>query len=287
MPIQTMTAPTTTTTVAHPLLDAMRARQAARRAGSAPLVGGTTPTAVGGAGAVSPPGTQTTNVAGSLQGYTPPTPNAAVPIGKVNGIDPVKVTPNSLGDVNPYIDAAYNQATSRLDPQFASAEARFRQDMVNRGIAQGSDAYNNAWDDFSRSKNDAYGSAMNAAMGQGLAAQGQLWGQGVQQTQLAQAMRQWADQFGLNRDQLDLNAQNQFTQQSMDAYKLNQLSEQQKFMMAQAMLGMVPNQSPTPIDVMGPYQLQQNGAIANNQSNQNSSNGFWGAVGNLGSAWLS
>lgn len=235
----------------------------------------------------SPPGTQTTPVAGSLQGYTPATPNAAVPVGAVNGVDPVKVTPTTLSGMQPFIDAAMNQSTSRLDPQFAQAQAKFNQEMVNRGIPQGSEAYNAAWDDFSRSKNDAYASAMNAAMGQGLAAQGQAWGQGAQQAQLAQAMRQWSDQFGLNRDQLDLNAQNQFTQQDMDAWKMNQASEQQKFLMAQAMLGMVPNQAPTPIDTYSPYNMQMNGAIANNQANQSSSNGFWGALGQLGSAWLS
>lgn len=282
-----------TTTAApgtHPLLDAMRARRAARQAGTP----GGIPGAPGAPGSTtapqpgtSPPGTQTTSVAGSLQGYTPPTPNANVPIGAVNGIDPVKVTPTTLQGYQPFIDMAYNQATSRLDPQFDQAEDKFRQQMVNQGIAQGSEAYNKAWDDFSRSKTDAYGSAMNAAMGQGLAAQGQAWGQGAQQAQLAQAMRQWADQFGLNRDQLDLNAQGQFTQQSMDAYKLNQASEQQKFLMAQALLGMVPNQSPAQIDTYSPYQLQQSGAVANANQNQQSSNGFWGALGQLGSAWLS
>ena len=38
-------------------------------------------------------------------------------------------------------------------------------------------------------------------MGQGLAAQGQAWGQGMSQAQLAQAM----NMYGLNRDQFDVN----------------------------------------------------------------------------------
>lgn len=236
--------------------------------------------------AVSPPGTQTTPIAGSLQGYTPPTPNAAIPIGAVNGIDPVNVTPTSLAGYEPFINAAYQQSASRLDPQFQQVEDRFRQDMVNRGIGQGTAAYDNAWDDFSRMKNDAYGSARNQAMAQGLAAQGQAWGQGAQQAQLAQAMRQWSDQFGLNRDHLDLNAQGQFTQQDMDAYKLNMASEQQKFMLAQAMLGMQPNMAPVGIDTYSPYQLQNQAAGYNATNAANSQNGFWGAVGQLGAAWL-
>jgi hypothetical protein len=124
-------------------------------------------------------------------------------------------------------------------------------------------------------------------MGQGLAAQGQAWGQGSQQAQLAQAMRQWADQFGLNRDTLDLQAQGQFTQQDMDAYKLNQLTEQQKFMMAQSLLGMVPNQAPGGIDTYQPYSIQQQAAAQAAANAAAASNGFWGSVGDIGSAWAS
>lgn len=233
----------------------------------------------------SPPGTQTTPIAGSLQGYTPATPNAAVPVGAVNGIDPVKVSPTSLQGYQPFIDAAMAQSKSRLDPQFQQEEAKFRQQMVGQGIPEGSQAFDDAYANFTRQKNDAYGSAMNAAMGQGLAAQGQAFGQGAQQTQLAQAMRQWSDQFGLNRDQMDLNAQGQFTQQDMDAYKLNMATDLQKWNMAQALLGMSPGMAPNQIDTYSPYGLANNAASFNAQSSANQSNGFWGAVGQLGAAY--
>lgn len=255
------------------------------RPGTRPPVTPGTPATPAGP-AVSPPGTQTTSTAGSLQGYTPATPNAAVPVGAVNGIDPVKVQPTTLTGMQPFIDAAYSQSQSRLDPAFAQQEAQFRQQMVNQGLPEGSQAYNDAWDNFSRAKNDAYGSAHNAAMGQGLAAQGQAWGQGAQQAGLAQAMRQWSDQFGLNRDQLDLNAQGQFTQQSMDAWKMNQAATAQQNMLAQALLSQQPNMAPTPIDVYSPYGMQQNSAIAQNQNASNQSNGFWGAMGQLGQAFI-
>lgn len=234
----------------------------------------------------SPPGTQNTALAGTLQGYTPTNPNQLAPIGAVNGVDAVNVTPTSLQGYQPFIDSAYAQSTSRLDPQFQQVEDRFHQDMVNRGIGQGSEAYTKAYDDFSRQKNDAYASARNQAMGQGLAAQGQAFGQGAQQTQLAQAMRQWSDQFGLNRDQLDLNAQGQFTQQDMDAYRLNMASDQQKFMLAQAMLGMAPNMAPVQIDTYSPYGLQNSAAGQNAANATAQSNGMWGAIGQLGAAWL-
>jgi hypothetical protein len=235
----------------------------------------------------SPPGTQTTPVAGSLQGYTPATPNAAVPVGAVNGIDPVKVTPTSLQGYQPFIDAAYDQSKSRLDPAFQAQEDAFRQQMVNQGLPEGSEAYNAAWDNFSRSKNDAYGSAHNAAMGQGLAAQGQAWGQGATQAQLAQAMRQWSDQFGLNRDQLDLNAQGQFTQQSMDAWKMNQMSDMQKFQMAQALLSQQPNMAPGQIDTYSPYQMASSNAASANSAAAAQQNAYWAALAQMGSAWAS
>ncbi len=60
--------------------------------------------------------------------------------GAVNGIDPVKVKSTTLEGMQPYIDAAYNQSASRLDPQYQQAEARFQQDMVNKGIQPGTQA---------------------------------------------------------------------------------------------------------------------------------------------------
>ena len=38
--------------------------------------------------------------------------------GSVNGINPVAVTPTSLTGMQPFIEAAYNQSASRLNPQF-------------------------------------------------------------------------------------------------------------------------------------------------------------------------
>lgn len=226
-------------------------------------------------------------LAGALAGYTPTTPNQNTTAGTVNGIDPVAITPTSMAGYQPFMDSAYQQAASRLDPQFQAGEDRFRQDMVNRGITQGSAAYDHAWDDFSRTKNDAYASAQNAAYGQGLAAQGQAFGQGATQAGLAQAMRQWSDQFGLNRDQLDLNAQGQLVGQQMDAYRLNQASNLQQFQLAQALLGMTPGMAPAQIDTYSPYNLQQSAANSRATNQTNQQNGYWGALGQLGSAWLS
>jgi hypothetical protein len=46
----------------------------------------------------------------------------------------------------------------RLDPQWAANEATFKANMANSGIQEGSQAYDNAYRNFSQSKNDAYNS---------------------------------------------------------------------------------------------------------------------------------
>lgn len=90
----------------------------------------------------------------------------------------------------PYIDTAYQQATRELDPQWSDAKTQFDQDMVNRGLAPGSAAYDAAYANFNRSKEDAYNNARSSAQQQGLAAQQQAFGQGIQQSQLSNALAQ-------------------------------------------------------------------------------------------------
>lgn len=107
------------------------------------------------------------------------------------GADPTRITPTDpQSGFQPYIDTAYQQATRQLDPQWNSAKTQFEQDMVNRGLAPGSAAYDAAFADFNRAKADAYSSAQNSAQQQGLAAQNQAFGQGLQSSQLSSALAQ-------------------------------------------------------------------------------------------------
>lgn len=64
-------------------------------------------------------------------------------------------------------NAVYNQAASRLDPQWSQQQETMQNQLANQGISKNSDAYTRAMGDFSRSKNDAYSSAMNNAVTQG------------------------------------------------------------------------------------------------------------------------
>ena len=245
-----------------------------------------------------PPATTNASTTPQQQSYqqapsaaiAPQSPNYAVSqntnVGSVNGVDSVRVNPTQLSGMQPFIDAAYQQSASRLDPQFAQADRQFQQQMVNQGLSPGTEAYDNARANFDRNRNDAYSSARNNAMGQGLAAQGQAFNQGATQTGLAQGMRQWSDQFGLNQDNADLGAYSTLTGLDMAGYGLNQNAQQQQFNNTQSLLGMIPGMSPNSVDVNGIYGLGQSGNQFNATQQTNANNGMWNAIGTAASAYF-
>lgn len=61
-------------------------------------------------------------------------------------------------------DELYSRYTSRLDPQWDQAKNRMEDDLLNKGIFLGSDAYSDAQDDFTRGRTDAYQTAMSNAI---------------------------------------------------------------------------------------------------------------------------
>lgn len=126
--------------------------------------------------------------------------------GPMAGIDPVNVRdPNAsnLANFDLFRDNAYQQAARALDPQWQQQEAAFRQRMIGQGLSEGTEAYNTAWDQFSRSRNDAYDQARSSAYQQGLAGQNQFWNQNYQESQLANALAQ--SQIGANASVLGAN----------------------------------------------------------------------------------
>lgn len=126
------------------------------------------------------------------------------------------------------ITGAYNQATSRLNPQWAQSNEQLGARLANQGLDPSSQAYRNAMLAQSQAQNDAYGSAMNNAIGQGTAAQqatfnenlaaqnapyqqlGQLFGFGGQSGYNAAGQAQAPDFLGA------ANSQGQY---NMDAFK--------------------------------------------------------------------
>ena len=89
------------------------------------------------------------------------------------------------------IDAAYSQATSRLDPQWAQREEQARTQLLNQGLDPSSEAYRNAMGNLGRERTEAYGQAMSNAIGQGTAAGESAFRQNLMsaQTNLANLLR--------------------------------------------------------------------------------------------------
>lgn len=247
------------------------------------------------------------------------------------------LAPPDLTNFRPFSDATYAEATRLLDPRFEAGRRRFDQDMVNRGIASNTKAYDDAFDDFSRSQNDAYSSARNQALLSGLGAQNQAFGQDFQNRSLQQqadmasqqlsaqeaarqsASQQFMQQLGENRRQFDLgfgedrrrfdtnfgedtrrwdlgrgdNLENadfarlmELAGLGMSSAGFNNNASQQELGSIMPFFGLMPNQGPTGIDVLSPYQMNQQGQMANNQQQAQRSNGFWGSIGQLGASAL-
>lgn len=90
------------------------------------------------------------------------------------------------------IDAAYGQATSRLDPMYQQRESQLRTELLNRGLSEGGQAYNDAMSNLGRERNDAYQGALNSAIGQGTQAGNALFNQSLQsrESALAEMLKQ-------------------------------------------------------------------------------------------------
>ena len=97
-------------------------------------------------------------------------------------------------------DALYNQQTQYLDPQFNQTQAKLENQLANQGITRGSEAWNNAMGDFGRQKQQAYESARQSAIGQGVGAASTLFGNQLAGGQFVNAAQ--GQQFGQNQAQL-------------------------------------------------------------------------------------
>jgi hypothetical protein len=64
-------------------------------------------------------------------------------------------------------DAYYKQESSRLDPMFGQREQAMRSQLINQGLDPNSEAFRRQMDDFGRSRNDAYQSAINNSIAGG------------------------------------------------------------------------------------------------------------------------
>jgi hypothetical protein len=128
------------------------------------------------------------------------------------------------------VDALYGRSMSLVEPQFAQRERSIRQNLADRGLVEGSEAYNNMLnmelDAQNRARSDA---ALSAVIGGD-----QAWNQ--------------ERNYALNRDQVAGQA---------DQIDFNQLA---------ALLGATPQSGVNPVDVTGSAGLNIQGQMANNQT---------------------
>jgi hypothetical protein len=142
------------------------------------------------------------------------------------GTDGLPYRPGEHGDLSQHSnrvgDSLYSQATSRMDPQWASRERSFEQSMSNKGIPVGSEAYRDARQQFDQGRNDAYSTANNAAIQASGAEQSRLIG--LEQGQNDQAYRQASGTYGINANERNAAFGRDATQ-----FGINQQSKNSQF----------------------------------------------------------
>lgn len=106
--------------------------------------------------------TQTTSLAPGLQGASNNLQNQIANQGPLD---------NGSAAREQAISGAYNQAVSRLNPQFAQSDQQMASTLANQGLDPNSQAYRTAMQRYGEQKNDAYNQALYSAIGQGTAAQ--------------------------------------------------------------------------------------------------------------------
>lgn len=156
---------------------------------------------------------------------SPPTPGTAPAPGPTASGDPVRnvntsnvpslVGGDALADqMRAAQDAAYQNATGYLDPQWKNQQDALETKLANQGVMQNSEGWNKAMDDFGRQKQFAYQQAQSNAVTQGNTAQSQLFNQGLlaNSNQFSQNLQ--TGQFS-NQVRSQLVAEG-FTQQQID-----------------------------------------------------------------------
>lgn len=107
--------------------------------------------------------------------------------GLANGMDWSQFGQVGTGDAarEQAINASYNQAASRLNPQWEQRGQQMTSSLANSGLDPNSQAARNAQRQFSQGRNDAYSGAMNSAIQNGNQAQAMTFGQNMQSRQQA------------------------------------------------------------------------------------------------------
>jgi hypothetical protein len=120
------------------------------------------------------------------------------------------------------VNSVYNQAASRLDPQWQQQQTALETKLANQGVTQNSDAWNKAMQSFTQGKNDAYTSALNNAITQGSGLESTLFNMGLAANQAGVGNALTAGNFANS-------AQAQRFGQGLSNANLNNSAQQQQY----------------------------------------------------------
>ena len=99
----------------------------------------------------------------NLQGYSadPNAPVSSLDFSSAGKASTMEDFQNQAKEVQ---DSIYRQQTAQLDPQYQQEENALRTRLLNSGVTEGSEAYNNAMNSFGRQRTAAYGDARDRAI---------------------------------------------------------------------------------------------------------------------------
>ena len=224
---------------------------------------------------------------------------------------PPETFQESLGNIdftadrNAVTDAVFQQALSRLNPQYGQMRSQRENALANQGIGINSQAYGNAQDQLGRQENDAYNQAAFTAIQRGLDAQNQGFNQRLQSGQFYNDAQSRNDQAQLANFNARLGAQNQQFNQGLAGAQLGNTARQQAINEAAYQQNLPVNQlsailglgqvgapqgvqySPVQVngtDVLGAYGLQASQQNANYQQQLGQQNALIGGLAQLGGA---
>jgi hypothetical protein len=191
-------------------------------------------------------------------------------------------------------NAAYSQATSRLDPMYSNMQNDLDSKLANQGVVQGSEAWARDQDQLGRDRNDAYNQAIYSAQAAGNAEQHQLYGdslsarqQGVSEAESRAQFANQAQQQGFNEAASAKSADNAARAQGLQEQTnlrdlpLNELNALRGSTQIQnPQFTSVPQSQVAGTDISGDIYKSA-------QMNQANSNNFMNGLFGLGSAGLS
>lgn len=96
----------------------------------------------------------------------------------------VNVQPFNYDEFRDFGDSVMQEYERSTEPEIEQRRARMNQDLVNKGLTPGSEAYEREMDRFMRMENDLFQTAQRGALEQGLMAQNQAFTQGLGQANI-------------------------------------------------------------------------------------------------------